>query len=77
MSNQSELTGSCLCGGVRYTATGEEQRFYHCHCTRCRKASGTGHASNLFMAGTLNWECGEDLITTYKVPEAKRFFSVA
>ncbi len=47
----SSLTGSCLCGEVRYTATGEESRFYHCHCKRCRKASGTGHASNLFPDG--------------------------
>ena len=67
------LSGSCLCGAVRYTATGEEQRFYHCHCSRCRKASGTGHASNLFLKGTLTWESGEDRIRLYKVPEAERF----
>ena len=67
------LSGSCLCGAVGYTVTGEEQRFYHCHCKRCRKASGTGHASNLFVKGTLAWNSGEDLVTTFKVPEAKRF----
>ena len=69
----SSLSGSCLCGAVRYTATGEEQRFYHCHCKRCRKASGTGHVSNLFLNGTLDWESGEDQLTGYKLPEAKRF----
>jgi hypothetical protein len=69
----SSLSGSCLCDAVRYTATGEEQRFYHCHCKRCRKASGTGHASNLFMKGTLAWKSGEDLVTGYKLPEAERF----
>jgi len=67
------LSGSCLCGGVRYTASGEAQRFYHCHCTRCRKASGTGHATNLFLQGTLAWESGKDLIRSYKPPEAERF----
>jgi hypothetical protein len=67
------LSGSCLCGAVRYTATGEAQRFYHCHCSRCRKASGTGHASNLFLKGTLTWESGEDRIRLFKVPEAERF----
>jgi len=67
------LSGSCLCGGARYTVTGEEQRFLHCHCRRCRKASGTGHASNLFVKGTLEWHSGADLVTTYKLPEAERF----
>ncbi len=69
----STLTGSCLCGGVRYTVTGEEQRFYHCHCSRCRKATGTGHASNLFVQGSLAWEQGEELVRSFKPPEAARF----
>ena len=69
----SSLSGSCLCGAVRYTATGEAQRFYHCHCKRCRKASGTGHASNLFLAGRLDWGSGEDQLISYKLPEAERF----
>jgi hypothetical protein len=67
------LSGSCLCGAVRYVAAGEEQRFYHCHCSRCRKVSGTGHASNLFMQGTLTWSSGEELIKSFKLPEAERF----
>ena len=70
---EKTLHGSCLCGAVRYTATGEAQRFYHCHCSRCRKASGTGHASNLFVKGALTWESGEDQVRTFKVPEAERF----
>ena len=69
----STLSGSCLCGEVRFTATGEESRFYHCHCKRCRKATGTGHASNLFLKGTLRWEGGEELVRSYKPPEAERF----
>ena len=69
----STLSGSCLCGGVRYNVSGEAQRFYNCHCSRCRKASGTGHASNLFVQGTLTWNSGEELIRTFKLPEAARF----
>jgi len=71
--NTPSLSGSCLCGAVHYTATGEAQRFYHCHCNRCRKASGTGHTSNLFLSGTLDWEGGEDQLINYKLPEAERF----
>ncbi len=70
------LTGSCLCGLVRYTVQGEPQRFYHCHCSRCRKATGTGHATNLFVAGTLQWDAGEEHIKRFKVPQAERFTNV-
>ncbi len=69
------LTGSCLCGSVQYTISGEAQRFYHCHCQRCRKTTGTGHASNLLVTpqSSLSWLQGEDLLRRYNVPEAKRF----
>jgi hypothetical protein len=74
---QTTLSGSCLCGAVRYEATGEPKRFVHCHCSRCRKATGTGHASNLFLQpGALRWLAGEDRVRSFKVPEAKRFTNV-
>jgi hypothetical protein len=68
------LKGGCLCGRVRYEVTGEAKRFYHCHCSRCRKATGTGHASNIFFQpAALKWLTGQEHIRTFKVPEAKRF----
>ena len=67
------LKGSCLCGSVRFTTTGEAKSFLHCHCSRCRKASGTGHASNLFINGTLEWDSGEELVKSYQPPDAERF----
>ncbi len=71
---QPIFRGSCLCGAVQYEISGEPIKFYHCHCQRCRKATGTGHASNLFLQpGSINWLKGEELIRLYKVPEAKRF----
>lgn len=70
----SEVTvkGSCLCGGVKYKVTGETERLYHCHCKRCRKASGTGHAGNLlitpqariFRDSRATWSC-EDALPVY------------
>jgi hypothetical protein len=33
--------GSCLCGGVRFEVTPPFRRASHCHCSRCRKHSGT------------------------------------
>ena len=73
----AELSGSCLCGAVKYSITGEVQRFYHCHCRRCRKATGTGHASNLLLTpeSSLTWLAGEDLLSHFKVPDAERFYN--
>lgn len=68
------LKGSCLCGGVAYEVHGELSRFYHCHCGRCRKATGTGHASNMLLkSARAEWLKGEELLTSYKVPEAERY----
>jgi hypothetical protein len=35
------ISGGCLCGAVRYEVTGPFLRSGHCHCSRCRKHSGT------------------------------------
>jgi len=73
----STLTGSCLCGSVQYEVTGEAQRFYHCHCQRCRKATGTGHGSLIQVTPqtSITWIKGEELLGRYKVPEAERFYN--
>jgi hypothetical protein len=34
-------TGSCLCGAVRFTVDGEPEHVGRCHCTDCRKESGS------------------------------------
>ncbi len=33
-------TGGCMCGAVRYEATGAPLSTIHCHCSSCRKHSG-------------------------------------
>ena len=68
------LTGSCRCGDVTYEASGDAKNFFHCYCSRCRKATGTGHASNILMTpARLKWLTGEDQIESYKVRDAKSF----
>lgn len=34
------LTGSCLCGAVRYVVTGALRDVIECHCAMCRKTHG-------------------------------------
>jgi len=75
--NATTLHGSCLCGSITFEAIGEPKHFYYCHCQRCRKATGSGHATNLFLQpGSLRFLQGEDLLRAWKVPEAARFANV-
>jgi hypothetical protein len=43
-----QLTGGCLCGGVRYEAAGKPYRVGLCHCLDCRKFHGA-----LFQASAI------------------------
>ena len=38
--NASAVTGSCLCGGVAFSAQRFDGPVVACHCTQCRKTSG-------------------------------------
>ncbi len=75
MTTPNEYTGSCLCGKVNYRIVARADRFYHCFCERCRRATGTGNASNLLLTDVDSAEFiqGEEGLTRYKLPEAKRF----
>lgn len=68
------LSGRCLCGAVHYDVTGTLLRFLHCHCARCRKATGTGHATNLILKSDhVDWGGDTASIQRFKLPEAARF----
>jgi hypothetical protein len=36
----SKVTGSCLCGAVKYGISGTLRKVVYCHCAQCRKTSG-------------------------------------
>lgn len=68
------VTGACLCGTVKFAAKPPYTAFRYCHCSRCRKASGSAHASNLFVPRTqFEWLAGEDAIKRFDLPGAQRF----
>ena len=68
------LNGSCLCGSVTFAVDPPFKRMVHCHCSRCRKSTGTGHATNLYVQPEqLRWLTGESSITRYNLPTAKSF----
>ena len=72
--SQEILTGSCLCGAITYEIRSPFLRFAHCHCRRCRKATGTGHATNLYAApDRFHWTSGEDLVARFDLASAESF----
>ena len=69
--------GSCLCGAVAYAITGPINRFMQCHCSRCRKRTGSAFASNLFVEpDSLRWIRGEEKVVRYDLPSAERIATV-
>ena len=68
--------GSCLCGEVAYEIEGPFKVFQYCHCSRCRKFTGSVHASNLFVPPErFKWTRGEEFVGRYEHSEAKYFAS--
>ena len=65
----SKISGSCLCGAVKYEIENNFEKFYLCHCTQCQKISGSNHVSNLFgKPNSLRWLTGEEKIKRYEYP---------
>lgn len=70
----NQYTGECLCGACRYTITGSEpQAMYLCHCSRCRKETGSIHGANVFFNNAqLSWDKGGDNITYFKLEHTRK-----
>ena len=69
-SPQAPVRGSCLCGGVRFEITAPFRRANYCHCSRCRKHSG----SNALAQGRMPREgfrllAGSELIEVFRPSE--------
>ncbi len=72
MSKKSR--GSCLCNAVNYQFSGPEFVFQYCHCSRCRKFTGSAHAANIIIdPKQFEWLGGEELVGRYEHPEAKHY----
>ncbi len=63
------MNGSCLCGGVRFEIAGPRSKIGICHCSLCRKTSGTGSTATIAVAASnLRWICGQDSVTQFARP---------
>ncbi len=61
------VRGSCLCGGVRFEVTQPFLRASHCHCSRCRKHSGTfGETQGRVPRAGFSLLAGEELLRVFR-----------
>ena len=73
--SEQKVTGSCLCQNVRYEITGNMGVFQYCHCSRCRKFTGSAHAANLFVSpDDFQLSGGEEFVGRYD-PVGTKYFA--
>ena len=63
------IGGSCLCGGVRFRYARAVTQIGMCHCSQCRKVSGTASNAVIVVPATdFEWLSGEDLRCVFARP---------
>ncbi len=61
-------TGSCLCGARRYEIMGDLDGVWMCHCSLCRKATGSvGNAILIVPKERFHWLSGAEHGETYSL----------
>jgi hypothetical protein len=52
-----KISGSCLCGAVRYECNAEPLGMAICHCSHCQKVSGSAFSVNIVVpAPSVTWQ---------------------
>jgi hypothetical protein len=62
-----ENQGKCLCGDVKFVISDDFYNIYQCHCSECRKVSGSSsNSSCIIPSDKFKWISGENNIASYK-----------
>lgn len=68
------MKGSCLCGVVQYEVDPPALVFQNCHCSRCRKLTGTAFSANMIVKPEqFRWLSGEEQLGRFELEDAKYF----
>src|SRR3546814_13688321 len=63
------IKGSCLCGRIAFETDGKIGPIGQCHCSKCRKLSGTdGNAVFYTAVQSFRWLSGENDVGSFPVP---------
>jgi hypothetical protein len=68
-SDESPLSGHCLCGAVRFEISAPFTSAGYCHCTHCQRRTGTTHSANgrVPRAG-IALTAGQELLSSFQPP---------
>ena len=68
------VRGGCLCGVVEYEVDPPFIKFVKCHCSRCRRATGSAFATNAYvLPQAFRWLSGQDHVARFDFPPARSF----
>ena len=65
--NKQTWTGSCLCGFVSFELRAPLNDIYQCHCSKCRKVSGSASNSAMIInESQFRWLSGKEAIRAFQ-----------
>jgi len=72
----AEFGGSCACGAVSYGFDGQPKVTVACHCSMCRKATGSAFGTwTLVPMLGFRWICGAEQVAEFRSSDhARRLF---
>lgn len=60
------MQGQCLCGCVEFEISGDIPRLYQCHCSLCRKVSGSSANAAMIVGNEqFEWLRGAELVREF------------
>ena len=60
------VRGQCSCGAIKFKFSPESLLAYECHCSICRKATGSAFSTTLMAPESgFSWIHGEDRVSSY------------
>ncbi len=67
------LTGGCLCGKVRYEIDGKASGIWFCHCSKCRRSTGSAFVAAAACRETnFRWLCDSRAISEFSTESGYR-----
>jgi len=67
------MKGECLCGEVKFEIKGNLPNLYQCHCSLCRKVTGSSaNAATFVTQKDFRWLSGQDKISSFQKPTGYR-----
>jgi len=68
------VRGGCLCEIVKFEVDLPFTKFVKCHCSRCRRATGSAFAANAYvLPPAFRWLSGQDHVARFDLASAASF----